>query len=87
MGTRDRVRRLPFGGKGEMVVTRSLDQKIAPPAAGKKTSKADFDRNRDGLYGGLPKTRDPGAPGPQPNVPHPQPDESARDRSRARSAK
>ena len=26
------------------------------------TPQADFDRNRDGLYGGLPKARDPKAP-------------------------
>ena len=62
-------------------MNRSLDQRIVPPAAGKKTSDADFDRNRDGLYGGLPKARDPEAPGPQPNTPHPEPDESTRERA------
>jgi hypothetical protein len=36
-----------------------------------RARKADFDRNRDGLYGGLPKTRDRGAPGPTPSDPHP----------------
>jgi hypothetical protein len=41
-------------------------------ASGKKTARADFDRNRDGLYGGLPKTRQPGAPGPKPSKPRPQ---------------
>ncbi|HEX4158992.1 MAG TPA: hypothetical protein VHY79_10985 [Rhizomicrobium sp.] len=55
---------------------KSLDQQVIPPAAGKKSSKADFDRNRDGLYGGLPKTRDPAAAGPYPNQPHPEPDKA-----------
>ncbi|HTT82949.1 MAG TPA: hypothetical protein VMF67_05685 [Rhizomicrobium sp.] len=54
---------------------KKFDQQIIPPAAGKKTSQADFDRNRDGLYGGLPKARDPAAPGPQANAPHPEVDE------------
>ncbi|HEX3664267.1 MAG TPA: hypothetical protein VHU23_03420 [Rhizomicrobium sp.] len=66
---------------------RSIDQKIVPPAAGKKTSKEDFDRNRDGLYGGLPKARDPNAPGPQANAPHPEPDKPARDRANEQSKK
>jgi hypothetical protein len=35
------------------------------------TPKEDFDRNRDGLYGGLPKARDKNAEGPAPNKPHP----------------
>jgi len=35
------------------------------------TPKEDFDRNRDGLYGGLPKVRDENAEGPKPNKPHP----------------
>lgn len=35
------------------------------------TPKEDFDRNRDGLYGGLPKARDDSAAGPKPNKPHP----------------
>lgn len=37
------------------------------------TPQADFDRNKDGLYGGLPKARDPKAEGPQPKHPHPEP--------------
>jgi hypothetical protein len=41
-------------------------------AAGKKTARADFDRNRDGLYGGLPRTRDKSAPGPAPRAEHPK---------------
>jgi hypothetical protein len=61
---------------------RPLDERVIEPAAGKKTSKADFDRNRDGLYGGLPKARDPAAVGPRPNAPHPEPDASARRRLR-----
>lgn len=35
------------------------------------TSKEDFDRNRDGLYGGLPKTRSKDAEGPAPKGAHP----------------
>ncbi|HUO92443.1 MAG TPA: hypothetical protein VMU22_05955 [Rhizomicrobium sp.] len=50
---------------------RKLDDKLDPKAKGKQTSQADFDRNRDGLYGGLPKTRDRSAPGPKSNPPHP----------------
>jgi hypothetical protein len=52
-------------------MNRKLDDKLDPKAKGKKTSAADFDRNRDGLYGGLPKARASGAPGPQPKKPHP----------------
>ena len=37
------------------------------------TPQADFDRNRDGLYGGLPKARDPKGDGPAPKHPHPEP--------------
>jgi hypothetical protein len=51
---------------------RELDDKLDPKAKGKKTAQADFDRNRDGLYGGLPKTRDSSAPGPNPKKPHPE---------------
>lgn len=50
---------------------KSLDDKLDPKAKGKQTPKADFDRNRDGLYGGLPKTRDETAPGGEPEEPHP----------------
>jgi hypothetical protein len=50
---------------------RKTDDKLDPKARGKKTAQADFDRNRDGLYGGLPKGRDTRAPGPQPKQPHP----------------
>jgi len=34
-------------------------------------NKADYDRNRDGLYGGLPDAREEGAPGGKANQPHP----------------
>lgn len=47
------------------------DNKLDPKAKGKQTPQADFDRNRDGLYGGLPKARDTAAPGPHPKDPHP----------------
>src|SRR5437667_1433296 len=57
--------------KGNPRMAKSLDEKVIPPAKGKRTSKADFDRNRDGLYGGLPKARDSRAAGPQASEPHP----------------
>jgi hypothetical protein len=44
---------------------RKLDYRLDPYAIGKKTAEPDFDRNRDGLYSGLPKTRDEKAPGPE----------------------
>jgi hypothetical protein len=47
------------------------DDKLDPKAKGKNTPQADFDRNRDGLYGGLPKARDSQAPGPTSKQPHP----------------
>jgi hypothetical protein len=50
---------------------KKLDDKLDPKAKGKTTKEADFDRNRDGLYGGLPKTRDVEAPGPAAKSPHP----------------
>jgi hypothetical protein len=50
---------------------KSLDDRLDPKAKGKNTPKPDFDRNRDGLYGGLPKARDDKAPGPEANQPHP----------------
>ena len=50
---------------------KELDDKLDPKAKGAETPRADFDRNRDGLYGGLPKARDEKAPGPRPNQPHP----------------
>ena len=51
---------------------RKLDDKLDPKAKGKKTAQSDFDRNRDGLYGGLPQARDPRAPGPASKQPHPE---------------
>lgn len=50
---------------------KRLDDKLDPKAKGKKTAEPDFDRNRDGLYGGLPKARDQQAPGPASKKPHP----------------
>lgn len=50
---------------------KKSDDKLDPKAKGKKTAQADFDRNRGGLYGGLPKTRDALAPGPKGKEPHP----------------
>lgn len=50
---------------------KELSEKTIPPARSKKTPQADFDRNRDGLYGGLPKARDPKAAGPPAKAPHP----------------
>jgi hypothetical protein len=50
---------------------KTADDKLDPKAKGKKTPQADFDRNRDGLYGGLPKARDKSAPGPEAQHPHP----------------
>jgi hypothetical protein len=53
-------------------MNKNLDDKLDPKAKGKKTAQSDFDRNRDGLYGGLPKARDPQAPGPASKQPHPE---------------
>jgi hypothetical protein len=36
-----------------------------------QTNDTDFQRNKDGLYGGLPKARDPDAPGETPTRPTP----------------
>lgn len=54
-----------------MTSSKKLDDKLDPKAKGKKTPQEDFDRNRDGLYGGLPKARDPVASGPVSKAPHP----------------
>lgn len=53
-------------------MNKGVDDKLDPKAKGKKTAQSDFDRNRDGLYGGLPKARDPQAPGPASKHPHPE---------------
>jgi hypothetical protein len=50
---------------------KKRDDKLFPQAEGVETPQPDFDRNRDGLYGGLPKTRDQKAPGPTSKEPHP----------------
>ncbi|HEX4078475.1 MAG TPA: hypothetical protein VHX61_06335 [Rhizomicrobium sp.] len=65
---------------------KSLDEQVIPSAAGKKSSQTDFDRNRGGLYGGLPKTRDPAAPGPKAKAPHPEPDATSSSRARTPSS-
>ena len=38
---------------------KKIDDKLDPKAKGKETPRVDFDRNREGPYGGLPETRDP----------------------------
>jgi hypothetical protein len=53
------------------MVDKKRDDQLDPKAKGKATKEADFDRNRDGLYGGLPKARDTSAPGPAAKSPHP----------------
>jgi hypothetical protein len=55
-----------------MTASKKRDDELDPKAKGKKTPQADFDRNRDGLYGGLPKARDEAAPGPESKTPHPE---------------
>ncbi|HEX3429480.1 MAG TPA: hypothetical protein VHT03_01225 [Rhizomicrobium sp.] len=62
-------------------MAKGLDEKVIPPARGKKTRSADFDRNRDGLYGGLPKARDRTAEGAKPSEPHPPRDNTAEGRN------
>jgi hypothetical protein len=59
---------------------KDLSEKTVPPARGRKTPQADFDRNRDGLYGGLPKARDPAAAGPPAKTPHPASGRAAENR-------
>jgi hypothetical protein len=53
-------------------MTKVKTIELDPKATGKQTGEADFDRNRDGLYGGLPKARDKSAPGPKAKKPHPE---------------
>ncbi len=43
-------------------MNNNTDDKLDPKAKGQKTPEADFDRNREGLYGGLPQARDEAAP-------------------------
>ena len=50
---------------------KKTDDKLDPKAKGKNTPQAYFDRNREGLYGGLPKVRGGEAPPPAANDPHP----------------
>lgn len=56
---------------GKMPMAEDMDETVIPTARGKRTATADFDRNRDGLYGGLPKARDRSAAGGKPNAPRP----------------
>lgn len=65
-------------------MAKDLDKEVIPPARGKRTATVDFDRNRDGLYGGLPKARDRTAPGGKPNAPHPPGDTKSGTRSGGR---
>ena len=51
---------------------KTTDDKLDPKAKGKGTPQADFDRNREGLYGGLPKARIKAGPRPGKHQPHPQ---------------
>jgi hypothetical protein len=53
----------------EAFMDKKTDDKLDPKAKGRKTPAADFDRNRDGLYGGLPRAR--GASAPAAKAPHP----------------
>jgi len=64
-------------------MAKDIDEKLIPTAHGKQTGTADFDRNRDGLYGGLPKARDRSAAGGKPNAPHPPGDGTAASRTSA----
>ena len=66
-------------------MAKDLDEKVIPPARGKRTATVDFDRNRDGLYGGLPKARDRSAAGGKPNKPHPARDGKTRSRNATRT--
>jgi hypothetical protein len=52
-------------------MNNKLDDKLDPKAKEARTPQADFDRNRDGLYGGLLQARDKDAPGPNAKQPHP----------------
>lgn len=46
---------------------KKIDDELDPKAKGKQTPKVDFDRNREGLYGGLPEARDKQQPQPRGN--------------------
>jgi hypothetical protein len=78
-------RRTPKGSTGTKKVDQELDKEsdandlndTAPYGhASIQTTRADFDRNKDGLYGGLPKAREPDAPGEVPTRPTPTPGKS-----------
>lgn len=37
---------------------KTLHDRLDPKARGRETPRADYDRNRQGLYGGLPEVRE-----------------------------
>jgi hypothetical protein len=41
---------------------KKTENKLDPKAKGHQTKQSDFDRNREGLYGGLPEARDAQSP-------------------------
>jgi hypothetical protein len=59
---------------------KDISEETIPRARGKKTQETDFDRNRDGLYGGLPKMRAPAAAGAPTWAPHPESGHASRTR-------
>lgn len=58
-------------------MNKSVDDRLDPKATNSQSSKTDFDRNRDGVYGGLPKVRQDDAPGPEPESPEPSDNKAA----------
>ena len=46
---------------------KKIDDTLDPKAKGKQTPRVDFERNREGLYGGLPEARDQDTPQPRGN--------------------
>ncbi len=56
-----------------MTDPKKKDQHTAGDDPKTRTSDDDFARNKNGLYGGVPKARDPAAPGdpPAPEKTHP----------------
>ena len=47
---------------------KKIDDTLDPKAKGKQTPRVDFERNREGLYGGLPEVRDKDVPQNQPRA-------------------
>jgi hypothetical protein len=52
----------------DKIQEKKIDDTLDPKAKGKQTPVADFERNRDGLYGGLPEVRDKDVPANQPRA-------------------